>query len=143
LPLLQIDGIPTDARTCGTNEGLGFGRFSEEALVTRRYVFTAPAEDVIAVFSTAFDDLVREMRADEEHDSNPSALRRMGYPKLRGAFAHPRELSEVINEFLGRDILAHFVPYTDESTVVINSIDALSVTESAVTIEGRCFARPE
>jgi hypothetical protein len=26
---------------------------------------------------------------------------------------------------------------------VINSIDALSVTETAVTIEGRCFARRE
>ena len=140
---LQIDEIPTDLATCGTNDGLGFGRFSMPALVIRRYVFSASAEEVIAAFSRAFDELAEEMRVDDKADSSQSALQRMGYPPLRGAFAHPRELTEVIEIFLGRDILAHFVPSTDESKFVINSIEALSVTESAVTIEGRCFARFE
>ena len=138
---LQIDGKPTELGTCGTNDGLGFGEFSAQGLVIHRYVFTASAEEVVAAFSPAFDELVEEMREDDKLDSAPSALQRMGYPTLPGAFAQPRELAEVIDIFLDRDILAHFAPFTDASRFVINSVDGLSVTESAVTIEGRCFAR--
>ena len=140
LATLELDGVPVDLATCGTNDGLGFGRVSTPGVITRRYSFRASAEELVAAFSAAFDALVGEMRVDDLLDKSPSALQRMGYPTLRTAFDHPEALGEVIATFLGRDILARFVPLRDSSTFVINTIQTVSVTDTAVVLEGTCFA---
>ena len=140
LATLALDAVPVDLATCGTNEGLGFGRFSTPGLVVRGYSFRASAEEIVATFSEAFDALVGEMRVDDLSDGNPSPLQRIGYPTLRAAFDHPKALGEVIETFLGRDILARFVPFSDNSRFVLNSIHTVSVSEAAVVLEGTCFA---
>jgi hypothetical protein len=39
-----------------------------------------------------------------------------------------------------RDILARFVPFSDSSKFVINTIHTVSVTNTAIVLEGACFA---
>lgn len=93
--------------------------------------------------SSVGTNVVAEMRVDDIHDDQPSALMRMGYPTLREAFRHPDELREVIRVYLDREILCAFAPYTPRVVYTVNSTDAITVGESSVTIRGRCFARPD
>lgn len=124
-----------------TNDGLNYGRFDAPGLEVHSYEFSATAEEIIGAFSKAFDDLVTEMRVDDRNDEDPSPLLRMGYPTLQDAFAQPNDLAEVIEIFLDRNILEHFVPGTELSEFVINSTDSIHVDQYAVLLRGRCFRR--
>lgn len=136
---LLFDGKQVPLRSLGTNDGLNFGRFDAPGLEVHSYELCVSADELVVAMSAEFDALVEEMKVDDLLDDEPSALQLMCYPKLREALHWPEELREVIRIFLEREILIAFVPFSGESDFVINSVDRIFVTESGVTLAGRCF----
>jgi hypothetical protein len=138
---LWVNGELTSPSKVGSNDGLGFGRFNEPNLDIHAYELFVPADELTAALSDRFDALVAEMKTDDLLDVEPSALRRMSYPSLAGAFCHPIELEEVIRDHLHRDILQIFTPFSASTELIINSTDEIRVTDRGVTLIGRCFRK--
>jgi hypothetical protein len=138
---LLVDGKQVPLRSVGTNDGLGYGRFHVPGLEIHDYELFVGRDELVARMSEEFDALVAEMKEDDRLDDEPSALQRMGYPTLPDAFQHPEDFEKVIRTFLDRDILVAFLPFTEESDLVVNSTDQIRVTREGVTLSGRCFRR--
>lgn len=136
---LLFDGQAAPLSSLGMHDGLGYGRFDAPGLEVHSYEFFVSSGELAVAMSEEFDALVAEMREDDLLVDERSAFQRMEYPTLRHAFRHPKELEEVIDTFLHHDILVRFVPFSDRSEFVINSTDEIRVTESGVTLAGRCF----
>jgi len=134
-----LNGNEIEAARFGVNDGLNFGRFDGVDRPLVSYELRVTRAELLSRIEGLWNSLVDEMRADDRLDETPSALARMGYPTLEGAFAFPASLGEVVETFLAVSVLNAFTPLSSGSMFVMNSVDAVVVDADSLSISGRCF----
>ncbi len=138
---LKISGdIPESARIV-VNDGLNYGRFDNVRSTIYEYKFFVDRDELVASMSSSFTEIVEEMREDDKLDNEETELMKMGYPSLEQAFETPKLLADAISIFMDRDILVHYLPYTESYDYIINSTDRIVVDSSGLHIYGRCIAK--
>ena len=136
---ISLAGARVPIARIGTNDGLNYGRYLDDALVYQAVLPLARLD----WYAPEFAQLVDELREDDERYGDASRFAAFEYRRtLAEAAAFPDALADAIRGFCDRELLAHHFAF-DENTneIVINSTDAVFVVAEQIVIRGRCFGR--
>lgn len=122
------------------NSAMGYGQFNSGNIDLHTYKLVLEKSEVIEALTSKYPAALEEIRCDDELTSDESSFKSMGYAPLVDAFNYPDHFADAISTYFDHDLFESFLPMTQELIYVINSTDKVSVLETRVIIEGRCFA---
>ena len=140
--IARIDGVAVPlGALCWPD--MNFGQFGRAAPLGE-YELTIPHKVFVDGMAAEYADLVVELCDDDllDPEAHTPYVREIGYPPPNVALDHPRQAYELLRVFLYPAVFGLFLPCGSASArFMMNSVDAVEVTPSAVVIRGRGYHR--
>jgi hypothetical protein len=123
---------------------LGFGEgMCTTLLHDYRLVFTR--NEFLQLMGEAYDDLLRDQKADDELTGNPQPqyFNQLDYPTLAELMQYPVYFADAVRHYLWNDVfLACFTGERAFWKWIVNSIDSVAVEDEEIVIAGKAYERP-
>ena len=137
---VQIDGQPADPeRFVMPPLSLSSARAD---LKPHRFALTIAAADLLALMSDEYEQLVRELKADDQIVDDKDELSAAGYPALSELVAHAELVQLVFGDYLVAEFLGK-VTWTNEGDIDywVDAVNECSIDADRITFHGRCYSK--
>lgn len=140
--IIEINGKIVDSSSVTANHGMQFGQFGNNALTLDNYRLSIERSEFIALFEQDFIQARDEIKADDIACNEVSQFTASGYADLEKMFSFKQDLAAIISTYIERKIFEVLLPLEVKEGYVINSVDAVEVTDSQINITGRTYRTP-
>ena len=140
--IIEINGKIVDSSSVTANHGMQFGQFGNNALTLDNYRLSIERSEFIALFEQDFIQARDEIKADDIACNEVSQFTASGYADLEKMFSYKQDLAAIISTYIERKIFEVLLPLEVKEGYVINSVDAVEVTDSQINITGRTYRTP-
>ncbi len=139
---ILIGGIKTNVGLVTINDGLNFSRFSE--IPPSQIIEFELQMEISELISLIEDEYIRvrdEIKQDDIQFNDTSEFSQTGYCSLEDLLNFQRQFTDIIRNYLDREIYSRILTTAGKSQFIINSTDTVKIKNNEILLSGRAIIK--